>query len=56
MSDRAFVYAAMVLGTLAISLDFASVDLALPALETHTVSIWKASSGSLTDTSRRSRS
>jgi hypothetical protein len=51
MSDRAFVYAAMVLGTLAISLDFASVDLALPALETHTVSIWKASSGSSTDMS-----
>ena len=33
MSDRAFVYAAIVIGTLAISLDFASVDLALPALE-----------------------
>ena len=33
MSDRAFVYAAIIIGTLAISLDFASVDLALPALE-----------------------
>ena len=33
MSDRAFVYAAIIVGTLAISLDFASVDLALPALE-----------------------
>ena len=33
MSNRAFVYGAIVIGTLAISLDFASVDLALPALE-----------------------
>jgi MFS family permease len=33
MSDRAFVYGAIIVGTLAISLDFASVDLALPALE-----------------------
>jgi hypothetical protein len=33
MSDRAFVYGAIIIGTLAISLDFASVDLALPALE-----------------------
>jgi MFS family permease len=33
MSDGAFVYAAIIIGTLAISLDFASVDLALPALE-----------------------
>jgi EmrB/QacA subfamily drug resistance transporter len=30
---RGFIYAAIVLGSLAISLDFASVDLALPALE-----------------------
>ena len=34
MSNRAFIYGAIVIGTLAISLDFASVDLALPALET----------------------
>ncbi len=34
MSNRAFIYGAVVIGTLAISLDFASVDLALPALET----------------------
>ena len=33
MSDRAFVYGAIIVGTLAISLDFASVDLALAALE-----------------------
>jgi predicted MFS family arabinose efflux permease len=33
MTDRAFVYPAIIIGTLAISLDFASVDLALPALE-----------------------
>jgi len=33
VSARGFVYAAIILGSLAISLDFASVDLALPALE-----------------------
>jgi MFS family permease len=33
MSDRAFVCGAIIVGTLAISLDFASADLALPALE-----------------------
>jgi hypothetical protein len=33
MSNRAFIYGAIIIGTLAISLDFASVDLALPALE-----------------------
>jgi EmrB/QacA subfamily drug resistance transporter len=33
MNERAFIYGAVVVGALAISLDFASVDLALPALE-----------------------
>jgi MFS family permease len=32
-SDLAFIYGAIVVGALAICLDFASVDLALPALE-----------------------
>jgi EmrB/QacA subfamily drug resistance transporter len=32
-SGRGFIYAAIIIGSLAISLDFASVDLALPALE-----------------------
>jgi len=33
ISDRIFIYVAIIIGALAISLDFASVDLALPALE-----------------------
>ncbi len=33
MSRNAFIYVAIVLGALAIALDFASIDLALPALE-----------------------
>jgi MFS family permease len=33
-SERLFVYVAIVVGALAISLDFASIDLALPGLET----------------------
>lgn len=32
-TGRGFIYAAIIMGSLAISLDFASVDLALPALE-----------------------
>jgi MFS family permease len=34
IGERVFIYLAIVVGALAISLDFASVDLALPALET----------------------
>lgn len=33
MKERGFVYAAIIMGALAIALDFASVDLALPSLE-----------------------
>ena len=33
IGGRGFIYAAIIMGTLAIALDFASVDLALPALE-----------------------
>ena len=55
MSDRAFVYGAIIVGTLAISLDFASVDLALAALEEQYGLNWQVSSGLSTVMSSRSR-
>ena len=56
MSDRAFVYGAIIVGTLAISLDFASVDLAsVGTRRAIRISIWQVSSGSSTVMSSRSR-